>query len=1194
MSFETSFLSTSTTNRKVKAQIKNVTTSTSQTLALSNAGNDYTLSSLSASVGDTIVITFYYTDGESRGKNLIRLKQIGGTSTTATIGGIYTGGSISAVQNSGTNGGSFGTTMSGFPNPSTNNTFTISTSTQTLGSSTHEAVRVLGSDPGDRYQVGFSFTVTSGTTEIQLQNEDDDDEESYTTQVDFPLSVSAAVATGSFAISTTQLTEGNALTVSSISTSISGSYYLKLFRNNGDSPDNFSVVTRTFTGTSTANFTTTPGNQSQSEIGYQGESFTWVLKTGTNTSEAFSAGTTLDSKTFTLYDDEHGTSVSNVSIGSSATSFTAAVVSSWSGTNTVAARIRNTSTNTVVKTFNITTNSGTTNVSVTSGLPAAGSSNNYRVEVYNGLTYLNGDTFSVTKAALVPTTPTDIAFSADPGTASATVSIACTASGGVNGTLQVSDNNSTWYSNGTSFTFTRGSAKTIYARRTGAGGTSSSYSESNTVSYIAKDSKVDLSPATTVLSYNQFITITFTISNSQPNNEFQLRSGNANLGTVLVTGSNTSGTINVTTSSSFPSVGGSVGLSLYGRVPTNLGGDGIYAYLGDSASISRNTESVTQPQSITFGADPGTFSSTVLITATASGGSGGTLQVGDGSASGWTTNGSSFTFTRGTAKNIYARRVGEGATSPSLIVSHTVNKLATDTSITASPSATTLAPNSSASVTVNISNATQQHTYHLYKQLSANSYQSLNINTGTLSGSTGSVTIPTSSLPTAGTSTTYVFYGILPTSSGGLGLQQITNGTFTISRTAEDVTPNDFSFTDVTEVSQLTTQTSNTITVGGLSTGTSIAVSVSGGTYSKNGGSYTAIGGTASNGDTFSVQHQSSPDFNTPTDTTLTIGNKSDTFTSTTIVAVAPVTSVVTFDNPASANTTATVGLSNTGGGGTLQYACELNNSAPSNWQAGNTFTISRGSSGTVYARARRSTTTVSNTVSAARPGFLDPDITIADINNQNFVNGAASSFITNISGGTSNTVYQVRETSNSGTVLASRTGDGNITVNDIPANNSIKTYYVTAYRTTASGGGGSGVVSAVQTFTVTVGAVTSSGGAGTAVGTSNYGVSVFGPDGTTVVWGTNNRQTNLEVNDTTTYTSTGTTSKTFTVANANDATKVIVAVGVPNPTTGPQTQAAAANISVTKTSTSFTVSVDFSATPITSITVRALAARIA
>ena len=224
----------------------------------------------------------------------------------------------------------------------------------------------------------------------------------------------------------------------------------------------------------------------------------------------------------------------------------------------------------------------------------------------------------------------------------------------------------------------------------------------------------------------------------------------------------------------------------------------------------------------------------------------------------------------------------------------------------------------------------------------------------------------------------------------------------------------------------------------------------------------------------------------------------------------------------------------------------------------------------------------------------MDPDTDLADINNQNFVNGTASSFITNITGGNSNTVYEVRETSNSGTVLASRTGDGSITVNDIPANNSIKTYYVTAYRTTTSGGGGSGVVSAVQTFTVTVGAVTSSDGAGTSTGTDSYGIAVFGPDGTTVVWGTNNRQTNLEVNDTTTYTDTGTTSKTFTVADANDATKVIVAVGVPNPTTGPQVQAAAANISVTKTSTSFTVSVDFSATPINTLTVRALAARIA
>jgi len=191
MSFETSFLSTSATNRKVAAKIANVTQSTSQSLALSNAGNSYTLSSLSASVGDTIVITFFYTDGESKGKNLIRLRQNGGTAASVTIGGIYTGGTISAVQNSGMNGGASGTTLTGLPNPTANNTFTISTSTQTLGSSTHEAVRVLGSDPGDRYQVGFSFAAASGMTSIELQNEDDDDEENYITGLTFPLSVSS-------------------------------------------------------------------------------------------------------------------------------------------------------------------------------------------------------------------------------------------------------------------------------------------------------------------------------------------------------------------------------------------------------------------------------------------------------------------------------------------------------------------------------------------------------------------------------------------------------------------------------------------------------------------------------------------------------------------------------------------------------------------------------------------------------------------------------------------------------------------------------------------------------------------------------------------------------------------------------------------------------------------------------------------
>ena len=41
----------------------------------------------------------------------------------------------------------------------------------------------------------------------------------------------------------------------------------------------------------------------------------------------------------------------------------------------------------------------------------------------------------------------------------------------------------------------------------------------------------------------------------------------------------------------------------------------------------------------------------------------------------------------------------------------------------------------------------------------------------------------------------------------------------------------------------------------------------------------------------------------------------------------APTASSVTFNNPASANTTATVNLSASGSGGTLQYACEVGDS---------------------------------------------------------------------------------------------------------------------------------------------------------------------------------------------------------------------------------------------------------------------------
>ena len=107
----------------------------------------------------------------------------------------------------------------------------------------------------------------------------------------------------------------------------------------------------------------------------------------------------------------------------------------------------------------------------------------------------------------------------------------------------------------------------------------------------------------------------------------------------------------------------------------------------------------------------------------------------------------------------------------------------------------------------------------------------------------------------------------------------------TVSSGSTDTTPNAFTFTDTSNVARSATQTSNTITVAGMSSGASTTVSVSGGTYSKNSGSYTSSNGTASNGDTFSVRHTSSSSFSTGVSTTLTIGGVSDTFTSTTLAS---------------------------------------------------------------------------------------------------------------------------------------------------------------------------------------------------------------------------------------------------------------------------------------------------------------------
>lgn len=117
---------------------------------------------------------------------------------------------------------------------------------------------------------------------------------------------------------------------------------------------------------------------------------------------------------------------------------------------------------------------------------------------------------------------------------------------------------------------------------------------------------------------------------------------------------------------------------------------------------------------------------------------------------------------------------------------------------------------------------------------------------------------------------------------------------FTSTTKAADNTPEAFSFVDVTDVPTNTQMTSNSVTIRGLS-GTA-AVSVTGGSYSIDGGAFVSTAGTVSNNQQIRVRHTSSPLTNQMVNTTLTVGTLSDTYTSTTSLTAASDSTPNAFD----------------------------------------------------------------------------------------------------------------------------------------------------------------------------------------------------------------------------------------------------------------------------------------------------------
>jgi len=104
---------------------------------------------------------------------------------------------------------------------------------------------------------------------------------------------------------------------------------------------------------------------------------------------------------------------------------------------------------------------------------------------------------------------------------------------------------------------------------------------------------------------------------------------------------------------------------------------------------------------------------------------------------------------------------------------------------------------------------------------------------------------------------------------------------------APDTTPDPFSFTPQTGVALSTAATSNSITVSGINA--AAPISIVGGSYSINGGAYTAAAGSVNNGNTVTLQQTSSASYSALTTATLTIGGVVGAFNVTTVAPPAAI-----------------------------------------------------------------------------------------------------------------------------------------------------------------------------------------------------------------------------------------------------------------------------------------------------------------
>ncbi len=220
-----------------------------------------------------------------------------------------------------------------------------------------------------------------------------------------------------------------------------------------------------------------------------------------------------------------------------------------------------------------------------------------------------------------------------------------------------------------------------------------------------------------------------------------------------------------------------------------------------------------------------------------------------------------------------------------------------------------------------------------------------------------------------------------PLDSDGDGFNNITEinartfpGNSASIPTTTDTTPNPFTFIDQTGVALNTVVTSNTITVAGINA--AAPISITGGTYSVNGGAYTSTSGTVNNGNMVAVRVTSSGSNSTTVNATLTIGGVSDIFSVTTTAATTDSTAptVTAFSIPATSTslTVPITAFAATDNVGVTGYMVNESATKPLATAAGWTttvpasYTFATAGAKTLYAWAKDAAGNVSNSRSAS------------------------------------------------------------------------------------------------------------------------------------------------------------------------------------------------------------------------------------